>query len=282
MAGKKYTTERILTVVLAYGLLSAFAVIYLFPFIRSIFTSVMEWSQARVYPPAWVPDPFTLEHFERVVFGLDWFWQWVGNSVLYSGIVVAGNLIFATMAGYAFARMEFPGRDVLFSALLALMMIPGFVMLVPNFIIMTNLNLVDSIFGLGIIGLVGVSNIFLMRQYFTTFPTDIFEAARLDGCTNIQSFLYIAFPLAKPALGAVAVYTFLGSWNAFLGPLVFLRSVENFTLTVGLNFAFSTQWYVEYGPIIAGTLITALPTIALFIALNKYLIKGIVITGGKG
>jgi multiple sugar transport system permease protein len=241
----------------------------------------MTWEQAKAYPPSWLPNPFTLESYERL-FGLEHFPRWVWNSIQYSAIVVLGNCIFATMAGYAFARMEFPGREVLFSALLALMMVPGFVMLVPNYIIMYNLNLVNNIYGLGFMGLIGVSSVFLMRQYFVTFPKDIFEAARLDGCSHIQTFFHIALPLAKPAIGAVAVYMFLGSWNAFLGPLIFLRSVENYTLPLGLNFAFDRGWYVEYTPIIAGTLLTSIPTIILFIALNKYLIRGIVITGGKG
>lgn len=281
MARKKFNAEKIFWLVISLITLNIFAILYLFPFLRSIVTSFMTWEQAKAYPPIWIPNPFTVEAYETI-FGLKLFPRWVLNSITYSAIIVSGNCIFATTAGYAFARMEFPGRDWIFSALLALMMIPGFTMLVPNYIIMYNLNLIDNIYGLGLMGMVGVSSVFLMRQYFVTLPKDIFEAAKLDGCSHIQTFRHIAFPLAKPAIGAVAVYMFLGSWNAFLGPLVFLRSIENYTLPLGLNFAFSRDWYVEYTPIIAGTLLTAIPTIILFIALNKYLIKGIVVTGGKG
>lgn len=281
MAYKKLNAKKIFWLALAFLTLNIFAVIYLIPFLRSISIAFMTGEQASKFPPQWIPNPFTLENFQKL-FGLKLFPRWVFNSSLYAGIIVMGNCLFATMAGYAFARLNFPGREVLFSALLALMMVPGFVMLVPNYIIMYKFNLVDNIIGLGILGIVGVSSIFLMRQYFVTFPKDIFEAARLDGCSHMQTFFYIAFPLAKPAIGAVAVYMFLGAWNAFLGPLVFLRSPENYTLPLGLNFAFDRGWYIEYNPIIAGTLLTSLPTIILFVALNKYLIRGIVITGGKG
>ncbi|RLE73206.1 MAG: carbohydrate ABC transporter permease [Thermoprotei archaeon] len=251
------------------------------PFLRSTVAAFMRWEQASKYPPEWIPNPFTTENFEKL-FRLKLFTRWILNSAIYAGIIVAGNVIFTAMAGFAFARLEFPGRDGLFSALQALMMIPGFVTLVPNYIIIYRLGLVDNIIGLAILGIVNVSSIFLMRQYFLSLPEDIFEAARLDGCGPVKSFFYIAFPLARPAIGAVAVYQFLGAWNAFLGPLVFLRSPENFTLPVGLSFAFQRSMWVEYTPIIAGSLIASMPTIALFVALNKYLIRGIVITGGKG
>jgi len=277
----RFNTRKIFWLALTLVVLNVFAIIYLLPFLRSIPASVMTWEQARKFPPEWIPNPFTTLNFEKL-FMISLFFRWVLNSAIYAGIVIAGNVLFATMAGYAFARMRFPGNDALFSALLALMMIPGFVMLVPNYIIMYRLNLVDNLYGLAFLGLVSTSSVFLMRQYFVTFPRDIFEAARLDGCSHIKTFFYIAFPLAKPAIGAVAVYMFLGAWNAFLGPLIFLRSPENYTLPLGLHYAFARQWYVEYTPIIAGSLLATLPIIVLFVALNKYLIRGIVITGGKG
>jgi len=127
-----------------------------------------------------------------------------------------------------------------------------------------------------------ISSIFLMRQYFLSLSKELFEAARIDGANPLTAFFYIALPLAKPALGAIAVYNFLGAWNAFLGPLIFLRSPENFTLPVGLSFAFSRSIWSDFGPIITGSLIASSPTILLFVILNKYLIKGIVIRASKG
>ncbi|WFO74651.1 carbohydrate ABC transporter permease [Desulfurococcaceae archaeon MEX13E-LK6-19] len=267
--------------ILVYTVLTVFALVYLTPFIRSFIASFMTWEQASRYPPEWIPDPFTLENYIKV-FRLELFPRWILNSAIYAGLIVAGNILFTSMAGYAFARLKFPGKDALFSALLALLMIPAFVTLVPNYIIVYRLGLIDNILGLALLGLANVSSIFLMRQYFLSLPQDVFDAARLDGCGPVKTFFYIGLPLAKPALGAVAVYQFLGAWNAFLGPLVFLRSPENFTLPVGLSFAFQRSMWTEYTPIIAGSLIAAAPTILLFIALNKYLIRGIVITAGKG
>ncbi len=277
----KHRLLRASWLALTYIVLSIFALIYLTPFLRSTVASFMTWKQASSYPPSWIPDPFTLENFEKL-FRLKLFPRWILNSSLYAGIIVAGNVLFSSMAGYAFARLRFPGRDGIFSALQALLMIPGFVTLVPNYIIIYKLGLIDNIIGLAIMGITSISSIFLMRQYFISLPQDIFEAARLDGCGPVKTFFYVAFPLAKPAIGAIAVYQFLGAWNAFLGPLVFLRSPENFTLPVGLSFAFQRSMWVEYTPIIAGSLLAALPTIVLFVTLNKYLIRGITVTGGKG
>ncbi|MFA4645945.1 carbohydrate ABC transporter permease [Pyrococcus kukulkanii] len=273
--------KKISWLTITYLVLVAFALVYLMPFIRSLVASFMTWEQASKYPPEWIPNPFTLDNY-RKLFRLELFPRWILNTSLYAGIIVTGNVIFSSMAGYAFARLRFPGRDALFSALLSLLMIPMFVTLVPNYIIIYKLGLIDNILGLSLLGLTNVSSIFLMRQYFLSISNEIFEAARLDGCGPIKSFFYIALPLAKPALGAIAVYQFLGSWNAFIGPLIFLRSPENFTLPVGLTFAFHRSMWTEYTPIIAGSLVASAPTIILFIVLNKYLIRGIVVTGGKG
>ncbi len=277
----KTRVKKKLWLTITYIVLSFFAFIYLIPFLRSFVASFMTWEQASAYPPEWIPNPFTLENYLKL-FRLELFPRWILNTALYAGLIVAGNIIFTSMAGYAFARLEFPGRDALFSALLALLMVPAFITLVPNYIIIYKLGLVDNILGLALLGLANVSSIFLMRQYFLSIPHDVFDAARLDGCGPVKAYFYIALPLAKPALGAVAVYQFLGAWNAFLGPLIFLRSPENFTLPVGLSFAFARSMWTEYTPIIAGSLVAAAPTIILFIVLNKYLIRGIAVTAGKG
>jgi len=281
MTRKQTNPKKLLHLSLVYLFASVFAIVYLMPFIRSLVASFMTWAQASAYPPQWIPNPFTLENYLKL-FRLELFPRWIFNTALYAGILVASNIVFSSMAGYAFARLNFPGRDAIFSALLALLMIPAFVTIVPNYIIIYKLGLVDNILGLSLLGLVSVSSVFLMRQYFLGIPQDLFDAARLDGCGLIKTFFYVALPLAKPAIGAVAVYQFLGAWNAFLGPLIFLRTPENFTLPVGLNFAFQRAMWVEYTPIIAGSLVAAAPTIILFLALNKYFIRGVGIVAGRG
>lgn len=272
---------RVLYIVVAYALMVGLALIYLMPFLRSIVASFMRWPQASAFPPEWIPNPFTLENYEKL-FSLSYFPRWVLNTVLVSSLIVAFNTVTASMAGYAFAILRFPRKDLLFSALLTLLMVPPFVTIIPNFILVTRLGLVDNLFGLALLGSASVSGIYLMRQYYLSLGKELFEAARIDGADPFKSFLYVALPLSKPALGALAIYQFLGSWNAFLGPLVFLRSVENFTLPVGLNFAFSRNMWTEYTPIIAGSLIASAPTILLYILLNKYMIRGTVVSAKKG
>ena len=272
---------RALYMAVAYAVMVGLALVYLTPFLRSIVASFMRWSQASAFPPEWIPNPFTLENYEKL-FSLSYFPRWVLNTALVSSLVVALNTVTASMAGYAFAILRFPRKDLLFSALLTLLMVPPFVTIIPNFILVTRLGLVDNLLGLALLGSASVSGIYLMRQYYLSLGKELFEAARIDGADPLKAFFYIALPLSKPALGALAIYQFLGSWNAFLGPLVFLRSVENFTLPVGLNFAFSRNMWTEYTPIIAGSLVASAPTILLYVLLNKYMIRGTVVSAKKG
>ncbi|MGB9786630.1 MAG: carbohydrate ABC transporter permease [Infirmifilum uzonense] len=278
---KGRSVYTLLYVFFAYTIMSILALIYLMPFVRSIFASFMTWAQASAYPPQWIPNPFTLENYLKL-FRLSYFPRWVLNTVFVSALIVAANTVTASMAGYAFAILRFPRKELLFSALLTLLMVPPFITLIPNFILVTKLGLIDNLLGLALLGSASVSGIYLMRQYYLSFGKELFEAARIDGADPLKSFFYVALPLSKPALGALAIYQFLGSWNAFLGPLVFLRSVENFTLPVGLNFAFSRNMWTEYTPIIAGSLIASAPTIILYVLLNKYMIKGTVVSAKKG
>jgi len=264
-----------------YLMLTFIALIYLMPFIRSLVASFMTWEQASKIPPEWIPNPFTLRAFNRI-FALKLFPRWFLNTALVAVATVLSNIMFCSMAGFAFARLRFPARDLLFSLLLSLMMIPAFVTIVPNYVILYKLGLIDNLVGVILINAVSVNGVYLMRQYFLSLPQELFDAAKIDGCSNIKAFFYVALPLAKPAIGALSVYQFLGAWNAFLGPLVILKSPENFTLPVGLTYAFHRQWYVEYSPIIAGSLIAAAPTILMFVIFNKYLIRGITLTAGRG
>ncbi len=278
---ERKTIHKALYLAVAYTLMSTLALIYLMPFLRSIVASFMTWAQASRFPPEWVPNPFTLDNYVKL-FKISLFPRWILNTALVSGLIVGFNLVTSSMAGYAFALLKFPRKDVLFSALLTLLMVPPFVTIIPNFILVTRLGLIDNLVGLAFLGSASVSGIYLMRQYYLSLGKELFEAARIDGADPLKAFFYIALPLSKPALGALAIYQFLGSWNAFLGPLIFLRSVENFTLPVGLNFAFSRNMWTEYTPIIAGSLIASLPTIAIYVLLNKYMIRGIVVSAKKG
>lgn len=253
-----------------------FFIIYTMPFLRSLVVSFMTWEQASRIPPEWIPAPFTLENYAKL-FRIELFPRWVLNTLLYGGLVSISNILLGLMAGYSFALLRYPGRDLLFNALLVLIMLPMFVTMVPLYVILTQLGLIDNIFALPILGLVNVNTIFMARQYFLSLPREFFEAAKLDGASHIRSFIEIALPMAKPLIITITVYQFLGAWNAFFLPVIILKSPENFVYAQGLNYAFSRVWYVEYTPIIAGTLIGSIPTLLFFVVFRKFLIGGIVI-----
>ncbi len=195
--------------------------------------------------------------------------------------MTAGNLLFSAMAGYAFARLEFKGRDVMFWLFLASMMIPGQVTMIPVFVLMSRLGWVDTYYGLTVPGLVGAYGIFLTRQYFLNLPADLENAARLEGASEWHVFRHIALPLAKPVLLVLGVFTFMGAWTDFLWPLLMTNSLELRTLEVGLS-VFKTQYTVNWPLQMAASLLIQLPVIALFIATQKYFTRGIVLTGMKG
>ncbi|GAY25766.1 carbohydrate ABC transporter permease [Desulfurococcaceae archaeon AG1] len=253
-----------------------FFIVYTMPFIRSLVVSFMTWEQASQIPPTWIPNPFILENYMRL-FRIELFPKWVINTLVYGSIVSISNVLLGLMAGYSFALLRYLGRDLIFNALLALIMLPMFVTMVPLYVILAQLRLIDNIFALPLLGLVGVNTVFMAKQYFLSLPREFFEAAKLDGASYIRAFFEIALPMAKPLIITITVYQFLGAWNAFFLPIIVLKSPENFVYTQGLNYAFSRAWYVEYTPIIAGTLIGSIPTLLFFIIFRRFLIGSIVI-----
>jgi len=274
---KTRTYYAIITLIIGF----LFFVVYTMPFIRSIVVSFMTWEQASRIPPEWIPKPFIPDNYMKL-FRVAMFPRWVANTLIYGVAISITNIFLGLMAGYSFAILRYPGRDTVFSMLLALMMLPMFVTMVPMYVILRQLNLLDNIAALVILGMVSVSTVFMARQYYLSLPRDYFEAARLDGASYIRIFFEIALPMAKPLIIAITVYQFLGAWNAFFLPVIVLKSPENFVYAQGLNYAFSRGWYTEYTPIIAGTIIGSIPTLLFFLLFRKYLIGGIVIRTYRG
>ncbi|MEM0001334.1 MAG: carbohydrate ABC transporter permease [Desulfurococcaceae archaeon] len=253
-----------------------FLLVYTLPFIRSLIVSFMTWDQASKIPPDWIPNPFTLENYMKL-FRIELLPRWVMNTVLYGLAISLSNVFLGLMAGYSFALLKYPGRDIFFNAILALMMLPMFVTMVPLYVILVYFKLIDNLVALPILGLVSVNTVFMARQYFLSLPREYFEAAKLDGASRVRIFFEIALPMAKPLILAIIVYQFLGAWNAFFLPVIVLKSPENYVYAQGLNYAFSRTWYVEYTPIIAGTIIGSIPTLVFFVLFRRLLIGGIVI-----
>ena len=216
---------------------------------------------------------FTLANYVDVLVS-SFFGRYFFNSILIALIVVSGNLLFASMAGYAFARRQFPGKEFLFLLVLGSIMIPPQVFMIPVFILMKNLHWLNSYGALTVPSLVIPFNIFLMRQYISALPSSLEDAARIDGAGELQIFFRIVIPLSKPALAVVGINTFIGSWNTFLYPFLFTNTPEMRTLPVGLALYKNLQG-ADWVHLLAGSSLTALPAILVFLFFQRYLITGL-------
>jgi len=207
--------------------------------------------------------------------------RFLGNSFLYALIITAAQLFFNVLAAYAFARMEFPGRDFLFGVLLSTMMIPPAVLLVPRFLVVSRLGLVDTVWGILIPGFAGPFGIFLLRQFFLNIPVELEHAARIDGCGSWGILRHVIVPLSKPALITLGLFTFMGAWNMFEWPLVVLSNQDYYPLTVGLSL-FRSETRADWPRIFAASVMGSFPLILLFLAAQKHLVGGISLSGMKG
>lgn len=265
--------------ILFYGLLFLMTAIYIGPFLFSLSISFNAEQDVFEWPIKLIPEKWTLGNYQAVWRDLP-FSQWLFNSVLITTIQTIANVFFAALAGFAFARLDFPFKNLLFSILLGSLMIPGIILLVPKFIILNELYLINTYAGLTLPGLVSVVNIFLMKQFFETIPKDLEEAALIDGCSYFRIFWQIFLPVSKPALAAVAIYTFQGSWNEFMWPVIVTTTRDMFTLPVGMAFLkneFSVQWPL----LMAGTILISLPTLAIFLIFQRYFVQGVASAGLK-
>ena len=223
--------------------------------------------------------PLLKNYADAVVYGqVDVF---LFNSLIYALVVTAVQLSVNTLAAYAFARMSFRGRDGLFSLLLATMMLPPAVLLVPRFIVVRQLGLVDSFAGVVLPGFAGAFGVFLLRQFFMNIPRSLEDAARLDGCGRLGVLRHVVLPLSKPALITLGLFTFLGAWNAFIWPLVVLSDQSYYPLTVGLSL-FREESGADWPRIFAASVMGSGPLILLFLLAQRYLVRGISLSGLKG
>ncbi|MCS7222221.1 MAG: carbohydrate ABC transporter permease [Anaerolineae bacterium] len=252
------------------------------PFFWMISTSLKKPGTEFTIPIQWIPNPPRWDNYLKGWSILP-FNIWLFNTITITAISTIGSLLSSSVIAFGFARIDFPGRNILFLLVLATMMLPYPSVIIPLFILYKNLGWLDSFKPLTIPTFFGVNAfyIFLLRQFFKTIPKDLDDAARVDGCNTFGVFRYIALPLIKPALGIIFVFSFMYNWNDFLGPLIYLSSPEKFTLALGLRF-FQSQYRVEWTLLMAVSLIVLSPCIILFFIAQKYYIQGIVITGIKG
>lgn len=262
------------------GIMVLVCVIMLLPFYWVIVTAFVPQLLAFGKPPDWTPTNWTLENVRRVFDAVP-FWQQFLNSLKVSLLITIGSVITSTMAAYAFARLQFPGRDLLFVIFLAALMVPGQVTIIPTFILMRNLGLMNTHEALWVPGLINVFGIFLLRQFFLRTPRDLEEAARLDGAGYLRVMFQIALPLAAPAMAALAVLTFQAAWNDFFAPNLFLTSADKFTLPVGLV-ALRGQFGGTPTTIFAGIMLVVIPVLIVYLLAQRRLTESIALTGMRG
>lgn len=257
------------------------ALITIIPLYWMIIGSFQDSAATASFNPKFIPESWSLAPYERF-FGKTHAFRWLFNSLLVSGILTITNVFLAALAGYAFAKLKFPGNKSVFWVLLSTMMIPSQVTLIPLYILIINVfSLGDTYTAIILPSLVTVGNIFLMKQYMSSLPTSLIHAARIDACSEFGIFYKIILPIAKPGLAVLAIFTFVAHWNEFFWPLLVTRSNEMRTIQVGLaSFKFAES--TDFGAIMAGATIGALPMIILFFALQKYFLQGITVGAVKG
>jgi ABC-type glycerol-3-phosphate transport system permease component len=266
---------------LTVALLIFFAVIMITPFLWLVSSSLKTQLQIFQYPPVWIPDPIRWDNYVRALTARP-FHLYFQNTMIIASLNVIAVVLTSSFCAYGFARLNFPGRDFWFAVVIATLLLPGVITIVPNFVIFTRLGWVDTILPLTVPLFFGggAFNIFLLRQFFRTIPEELADAARIDGCSEFGIYWRIYMPLAKPALITVAIFTFLAAWNDLLGPVIYLRSPGNWTLAQGLaSFVgvFGGNWELQMAAATAMTL----PIIILFFFAQRYFIRGIVLTGLK-
>ena len=263
-----------------YAVLLFYAVITFIPFAWALSASFKSLPEISSGGASFIPKTFTLDNYKTIFLQEPLFGRWLINSVIIAVTVTLFNLLFNSMAGYALARIKFPGNRLLFLLILAVLVVPGQITLLPKFLILKSLGWLNSYQGLVVPTIVNATFIFMMRQFFLNFPKELEEAAALDGLNRFETFFEVVMPLAKPALAAQTIFIFMGSWNEFLLPLVVMSNPEMFTLPLGLN-AFKGQYITYWNYIMAASMIFTLPALAIYAFFNRYFIQGVTFTGGK-
>ncbi|MCI9443589.1 MAG: carbohydrate ABC transporter permease [Oscillospiraceae bacterium] len=269
--------------VLSYILVILVAVIVILPFLWMIVSAFKSQRELFAYPPTFFPTEWKVENFiEAASRGSISFVQMFFNSMKIAVPATVFNILFSTMAGYAFARLQFRWRESVFMLFIASMMVPGAVTLIPRFLMFRDLGFYDTYVPLVVPVMFGTAfSIFLARQFFMTLPKEMEEAAIVDGCSHFRVWWQIFMPLAKPIIATLAVFQFQSAYNDFMGPVIYLASDSKFTVQMGLN-SFRNSFSARYDLIMAGSILALIPVVILFVCCQKYIIRGIAMGAVKG
>lgn len=278
--GDTVSMKRMLDYGITYLFLLFFAVLSLFPFYWMLITSLKERKRAFVYPPEWIPDRIVFDNFVNVWMKVD-FGQYLGNTLFITLVLLFGQLLFCSMAAYGFSRMEFPGRDFIFILFLGSLMIPQIVTMIPLYILVKMMGWIDTYKAVILPSLFGNAfGVFFLRQFFLSIPKDFEDAARIDGAGIIRTFTTIILPMASSALVTLGVLTFVNAWNNFQWPLIVLNSPKKQVISVALA-NLQGQFSSDWTGMMAGSLLTLLPILILFIVAQKYFVQSIQMSGFK-
>ncbi|MGP3960290.1 carbohydrate ABC transporter permease [Nonomuraea sp. 3N208] len=271
--------RRSVTPPLLYGALVLCALLTMLPFVWVISGSLRSLDEIRSDPGAWLPHHVTLDNFTRL-FATEGFGGFMANSIVVAIMVVAGNIVAASAAGYALAKLDFAGKRLAFGAVMAALMVPFTAVFVTQFVVTVDLGLADTLAGIALPGVAMPLSVFIMRQYAMSIPGDLLEAARIDGAGEFRIFFRIFLPLAGPAVATITIMSFLSSWNNFIWPLIVAQSMSSYTLPVGLAATSQAASHVtDYGLLLAGAIVVMLPVLVLFLFLQRYFVQGIAGTG---
>ncbi|OAS21432.1 sugar ABC transporter ATP-binding protein [Paenibacillus oryzisoli] len=262
-------------------LLGAISIVMILPFLWMISTSFKINGDVFTYPIDWIPNTWHFENYKKVWAGADPFYLFYWNSIKITGITVVGNLLTSSMAGYAFAKIRFKGRNFLFLLYLSTMMIPGQVLLVPRFILFDQLQLINTHASIILPGLFWVFGTFLMRQFFSTIPGELLESGRVDGASYWRTFWQICLPLTKPALVTLLILSFTWHWNEYENPLIMLREKELYTIPLGLT-SYVEEFGTNYVLTMAASVSGLVPLLIVVAVCQKWFVEGIASSGLKG
>ena len=264
-------------------LMAILTLIFVGPLLYMLLTSVKSAVEARSVPPTLFPSSPTLGAYRTLFFGDDAspVLLWLANSFIAATAHAALVVIVASMAGYALARMEFPFKKLIFGAIIATLFVPGFIFLMPNFLILNQLGWLDTLWALIVPGAAGAFGVFFMRQFFGGLPVEFEESARIDGAGPWRTFFLILLPNAKPAVVTLAILSFLANWNELIWPIYVLFSPERLTLPVGLS-KLQGAYTIDYPVIMAGAAIASVPVLILYVFVQRFVIEGVASSGVKG
>lgn len=277
---KKTSVNRQSKKMLSYVLMTIIGIILLIPLLWMVFTSLKPMEEIVRYPPTFFPEKIVWENYLDTIAAFP-FWRYARNTLFITVLVVIGNVLSNSFIAYGFAKLDFPGKKLMFALVLSTMMIPGFVTMIPQYVLFSKIGWVGTYLPLIVPSFFGNAfNIFLMRQFYLSINNELIEAAEIDGANHLYIWSHLMLPLTKPALITIAINSFNAAWNDFLGPLLYIQDQEKYTLQIGLQ-VFQNQETTQWNYLMAGATLVLIPTILLFFFAQRYFIEGMDLTGGS-